>query len=306
VILQKFHEIAISHTENIVFMSFTTFIQPKEAFDHLTDASYLFIDCSYALSSGGGASDWGRIEFEKGHIPGAIYADLHHDLSGNIQPGVSGRHPLPQKEDLVRFFSSAGIHDATQVVVYDATAGFMAAARLWWLLKWAGHTNVAVLAGGKKAWSEQGFPLTTAITTPAAKVFTPHFNDELLATADEVVASIGKGNEHTCLIDSRTADRYAGQNETIDPVAGHIPTAISKPFNTQINQQGGVPDPAVLQQHFASDFNKEQVIFYCGSGVTAAFNVLLAVHAGFPFPQLYAGSWSEWITDANRQVIAGE
>lgn len=287
-------------------MSFTTFITPTEAFDHLTDSSYLFIDCSYALSASGGASDWGQTAFNNGHIPGALYADLHHDLSGEIRQGISGRHPLPQKEDLVRFFSASGIDDSTQVIVYDAGAGFMAAARLWWLLKWAGHDKVAVLAGGTKAWSEQGFPLTTTITTPTAKTFIPHFNDELLASADEVLALLENGNEHSCLIDSRAADRYAGQNETIDPVAGHIPTAISKPFNSQINQQGVVPDPAILQQHFADDFKKEQVIFYCGSGVTAAFNILLAVHAGFPFPKLYAGSWSEWIANAERPVVQGE
>ncbi|KAA2240354.1 sulfurtransferase [Chitinophaga agrisoli] len=279
-------------------MSYHTFIAPAAAFENLQNPDYRFVDCSYALAD----KSWGRNEFNKAHIPGAIYADLHDDLSGTITPGVTGRHPLPGKEELVQRLYTFGIDSNTQVVAYDSTAGFMAAARLWWLLKWAGHENVAVLAGGKQAWDEQGFPLTSEIISPAPKVFNANFHDELLADADEVAALVNSGNYNGCLIDSRTADRYAGQNETIDPVAGHIPTAISKPFNAQLNAQGGVADAAVLKEHFAPDFAKGEVIFYCGSGVTAAFNVLLAVHAGYTFPKLYAGSWSEWITDPQRPV----
>ncbi len=279
-------------------MSYHTFIQPAVAFENLHNPNFRFIDCSYALAD----KNWGRNEFNKGHIPGAVYADLHDDLSGAITAGVTGRHPLPEKEALVQRLSSFGIDSNTQVVAYDSTAGFMAAARLWWLLRWAGHEHVAVLAGGKQAWQEQGFPLTNEATTPASKVFTANFRDELLADADEVAALVNSGNYKGCIVDSRTADRYAGQNETIDPVAGHIPTAISKPFNAQVNAQGGVADPAVLKEHFAPDFAKGEVIFYCGSGVTAAFNVLLAAHAGYALPKLYAGSWSEWITDPQRPV----
>jgi thiosulfate/3-mercaptopyruvate sulfurtransferase len=143
----------------------------------------------------------------------------------------------------------------------------------------------------------------TADSKPVhSKEFIAKFNDNMLASAAEVMASIEAGN--TCLIDSRTADRYAGQNETIDPVAGHIPTALSKPFNAKIDG-AGVAEPSVYKEHFKEEFAKGNVVFYCGSGVTAAYNVLLAVYAGYPLPKLYAGSWSEWITDPSRPIVTG-
>ncbi|WPQ64250.1 sulfurtransferase [Chitinophaga sancti] len=276
-------------------MSYTTFIQPKEALENLQDPNFLFVDCSYSLAD----KKWGVEEYKKAHIPGAVYADLHYDLSGEIIAGKTSRHPLPRKEALVKTLSKLGIDENVQVVVYDATAGFMAAARMWWLLRWAGHEKVAVLNGGKAVWAAAGYPLTGDIMPLQPKQFVGNFNDSMLASVSEVMASIEAGN--TCLIDSRTADRYAGQNETIDPVAGHIPTAISKPFNAQIGAEG-VAAPAVYKDHFKEEFAKGDVVFYCGSGVTAAYNVLLSVYAGYPFPKLYAGSWSEWITDPARPV----
>lgn len=279
-------------------MSYTTFIQPQQAVEHLHNPNFLFIDCSYSLAD----KNWGKEEYIKAHIPGALYADLHNDLSGEIIAGKTSRHPLPQKEALVKFFSKLGIDENVQVVAYDATAGFMAAARLWWLLRWAGHEKAAVLNGGKNGWAAQGCPLTAETSAVHPKEFVAKFNDDMLASVMEVMASIEAGN--SCLIDSRTADRYAGQNETIDPVAGHIPTAISKPFNAQINE-AGVASSSVYKEHFKEAYAKGNVVFYCGSGVTAAFNVLLAVYAGYPFPRLYAGSWSEWITDPARPVAQG-
>jgi thiosulfate/3-mercaptopyruvate sulfurtransferase len=280
-------------------MSYTTFIQPKEAAENLNNPNFLFIDCSYSLAD----KSWGATEYNKAHIPGALYADLHDDLSGEIIAGKTSRHPLPQKDALVQLFSTLGIDKNIQVVAYDATAGFMAAARLWWLLRWVGHEKVAVLNGGKGAWVAAGYPLTAEIKASQPKEFVANFNDALLASAAEVLASIEAGN--TCLIDSRTADRYAGQNETIDPVAGHIPTAISKPFNSKIGADG-VAEPSVYKDHFKEEYAKGNVVFYCGSGVTAAYNVLLTAYAGYPMPKLYAGSWSEWITDASRPIVKGE
>ena len=279
-------------------MSYTTFIQPTEAFQNLQNPDFLFVDCSYALAD----KSWGVEEYKKAHIPGSLYADLHDDLSGEIITGKTSRHPLPQKEALVQFFSKLGIDKNIQVVAYDATAGFMAAARLWWLLRWAGHEKVAVLNGGKGAWHTAGYPLTTEIKPAQPKEFIANFNDAMLASAAEVMASIKTGNN--CLIDSRTADRYAGQNETIDPIAGHIPTAISKPFNAKIGSTGA-GDASVYKELFKDEYAKGNVVFYCGSGVTAAYNVLLSVYGGYPFPKLYAGSWSEWITDATRPVATG-
>jgi thiosulfate/3-mercaptopyruvate sulfurtransferase len=280
-------------------MSYTNFVKQAEAHALVNTPGVLFIDCSFALND----KEWGRKEYEKAHIPGALYADLDKDLSGPVVPGKTGRHPLPEKKALEARFASWGITPTTQVIAYDAGAGFMAAARLWWLLKWAGHEQAAVLDGGKKVWSEQGYPLESAVVTPAAATFTAHYDDALLADAGAVLRATGENG--SCVIDSRTADRYAGQNETIDPVAGHIPEAISRPFNANITAEGVVAGQEVVRNYFAADFSKEDVIFYCGSGVTAAFNVLLANYAGYAMPKLYAGSWSEWITDEGRPVAVG-
>jgi thiosulfate/3-mercaptopyruvate sulfurtransferase len=280
-------------------MSYTNFVKTAEAKALINAPDVIFIDCSFALND----KEWGRKEYEQSHIPGALYADLDKDLSGKIISGVTGRHPLPDKKELEAKIGSWGITPTTQVITYDAGAGFMAAARLWWLLKWAGHDQVAVLDGGKKVWAENGFPLESGTVTPVAQPFVAHYNDALLATADDVLKATREPG--SCVIDSRTADRYAGQNETIDPVAGHIPEAISRPFNANITPEGVIAGQEVVRDHFAADFAKEDVIFYCGSGVTAAFNVLLSVYAGYPLPKLYAGSWSEWITDAERPVTVG-
>lgn len=280
-------------------MSYTNFVKPAEAQVLVNTPDVLFIDCSFALND----KEWGRKEYEQSHIPGAIYADLDKDLSGAIIAGVTGRHPLPEKRDLEAKFAAWGIAPTTQVIAYDAGAGFMAAARLWWLLKWAGHEKAAVLDGGKKVWAGMGFPLESGVVSPKAGTFTAHFNDSMLASAEEVMVATAKHG--SCVIDSRTADRYAGQNETIDPVAGHIPEAISRPFNANITSDGVVAGQETVMAYFAADFAKEDVIFYCGSGVTAAFNVLLSAYAGYPLPKLYAGSWSEWITDPGRPVAVG-
>ncbi|MET1055375.1 MAG: sulfurtransferase [Pedobacter sp.] len=275
-------------------MKYTTFITAEEAKENLENPDFLFIDCSYALADG----QWGLKEYKKSHIPGAIYADLHDDLSGAIVPGQTGRHPLPAKEELIATLSRFGIEPTTQVVAYDMQSGAMAAARLWWLLKWSGHENAAVLSGGKSYWEKSSFPLSSEETERPETQFSANFNDAFLVQSDDVLGEISKAG--SCIIDSRTNDRYQGQNETIDPVAGHIPTAISKPFNSLLNPEGMIDDETKLDEYF-----KEipvDAVFYCGSGVTAAFNILLFVHSRQAFPKLYAGSWSEWITDKKRPL----
>jgi thiosulfate/3-mercaptopyruvate sulfurtransferase len=277
-------------------MNFTDFISVDEAYLNLDNPDYIFIDCSFLLTD----KNWGYEKYAKGHIPGAVYVDLEKDLSGKIIPGVTGRHPLPQKNDLIHLFSSLGINQNKQVVAYDAVSGYMAAARLWWLLKWAGHDAVAVLNGGKKYWISKNLPISDQITLPSQVAFTANFQDRYLASSNEMLelSEMHSG----CLIDSRTHDRYLGQNETIDPVAGHIPTAISKPFNINIGGDGLIERKLKLRDFFNEPALKKNVVFYCGSGVTAAFNILLYVYAGYSFPKLYAGSWSEWITDVNRPI----
>jgi thiosulfate/3-mercaptopyruvate sulfurtransferase len=275
-------------------MKYTTFITAEEAKKNLENPDFLFIDCSYALADG----QWGRSEYEKSHIPNAIYADLHDDLSGAIVPGTTGRHPLPSKEELIATFSAFGIEKKTQVVAYDLQSGAMAAGRLWWLLQYSGHENVAVLSGGKSYWEKSGFPLSHENTERNETTFHADFNDGFLVHSDDVLKEIERID--SCIIDSRTNDRYQGQNETIDPVAGHIPTAVSKPFNSLLNQDGMIDEDAKIDAYFKDV--PGDAVFYCGSGVTAAFNILLYVHSGKAFPKLYAGSWSEWITDQSRPL----
>ncbi len=277
-------------------MNFTNFISVDEAFKNLDNVGYIFIDCSFSLAD----KNWGYEEYTKGHIPGAVYVDLEKNLSGKIIQGVTGRHPLPQKNELVHLFSLLGITKNKQVVAYDAVGGYMAAARLWWILKWAGHDAVAVLNGGGKYWISRHLPITDKVTLPTPAEFKANFRDEYLANTNDVLELLAINNG--CLVDSRTHDRYLGENETIDPVAGHIPTAISKPFNINISPDGLVEKESVLTDFFKEPASMENVVFYCGSGVTAAFNVLLYVCAGYPFPKLYAGSWSEWITDSGRPI----
>jgi thiosulfate/3-mercaptopyruvate sulfurtransferase len=277
-------------------MNFTDFISVDEAYKNLGNPDYIFIDCSFLLTD----KNWGYEEYTKGHIPGAVYVDLEKDLSGKIMQGVTGRHPLPQKIELINLFSSLGINKNKQVVAYDSVSGYMAAARLWWLLKWAGHDFVAVLNGGKKYWTSKNLPISNKITIPSPVEFKANFQDRYLASSNEVLELSAMNNG--CIIDSRTHDRYLGENETIDPVAGHIPTAISKPFNINIGVDGLIERNLKLKDFFKESASKKNIVFYCGSGVTAAFNVLLYVYAGYSFPKLYAGSWSEWITDSNRPI----
>lgn len=276
-------------------MNYTTFITAAEAEKNLGNPDFLFVDCSYALADG----QWGLNEYEKSHIPGAVYADLHNDLSGVIVAGQTGRHPLPSKQALIATLSGFEIDHHTQVVAYDMQSGAMAAARLWWLLQWSGHENVAVLSGGKSHWEKKGLPLTTAKTERNETQFCADFNDKFLVQSDEVLRGIAQAG--SCIIDSRTNDRYQGQNETIDPVAGHIPTAISKPFNNLLSPEGMIDDHSKIDEYFKGI--PEDAVFYCGSGVTATFNILLFVHSRKSFPKLYAGSWSEWITDPGRPVF---
>jgi thiosulfate/3-mercaptopyruvate sulfurtransferase len=221
-------------------------------------------------------------------------------------PGLTGRHPLPEKHVLVETFSRLGISNHSQVVVYDNQAGQMAAARLWWLLKWAGHLAVAVLDGGFQRWQALNLPVESMEHHNRPAVFHAEFADELVFSADEVLKITS--DPTFALIDSRAADRYRGENETIDPIAGHIPGAISMPFSENISADGKLKPPPELRRRFepvAGSIPAARTVFYCGSGVTATQNILAYVHAGNPMPRLYAGSWSDWITHKERPVVRG-
>lgn len=283
-------------------MNYTAIVTPEEASLHLEDPTWVFIDCRFSLSD----PNIGFSQYRKEHIKDALYADLNKNMSGEIIHGTTGRHPLPQKEKLISLFSQYGIDSHVQVVVYDDCSGSMAASRLWWLLKWAGHDAVAVLDGGFKYWKLLGFPCSKAVEKKRVRYMSPSFRDEFIFNTSDIVRAI---KNKTCyLLDSRSLDRFKGKNETIDPIAGHIPGAISVPFVENLDENGKFKPLDILKERFqklVQDKCPEQIIFYCGSGVTATHNILAFFACGMGMPRLYVGSWSEWTTNPERPVEKG-
>jgi thiosulfate/3-mercaptopyruvate sulfurtransferase len=279
------------------------------------------IDCRFDLAN----PDAGARAYLAGHIPGARYADLNRDLSAPRSES-SGRHPLPAADRFAKRLEELGVGNDTQVVAYDESNGSFAA-RLWWLLRWLGHTRVAVLDGGIKAWIAAGGALeageaspTTAqssphaqptpaapISPPAASSPAPHFAPRPDATAAVTAAEVAAAlrDPATLLVDARAAERYAGKVEPIDPVAGHIPGAVNHPFSTNLAADGRFLPAAELQASWRERLagrDPRRVIAMCGSGVTACHNLLSLEIAGLSGAKLYAGSWSEWIRDPARPV----
>lgn len=279
-------------------MNYTTLISTAELAPHLDDPDWAIFDGRFSLAD----SERGRRAYVQAHIPGAIYAHLNEDLSGSIMPGVTGRHPLPAIDSLTATFSQWGIDNRVQVIAYDDSGGGMAA-RLWWLLRWLGHDVVAVLDGDWRKWQREGRPTRDGIAIRSARRFVPQPRSELLVSTDDVERRVHSPDFK--LFDSRTADRFRGENETIDPIAGHIPGAISAPYPDNLNPDGSFRSDEELQARFTTLLGEtpaEQTAFYCGSGVTAAQNILVVKHVGLGDAKLYAGSWSEWITKPQRPI----
>ena len=279
-------------------MKHNTFIDAAVLREHLGQPHWRIIDCRFSLAD----TEAGRRAYRAAHLPGALYAQLDEDLSSPHIPGQTGRHPLPRPEVAAERFSAWGIGPDTQVVVYDDMAGGIAA-RLWWMLRWLGHEAVAVLDGGWQAWQAAGYPTDAVVPAPVAAKFTPRPRPELWIDA-AAVEQIRHSPQHR-LIDSRTPERYRGEVEPIDPVAGHIPGALNLPHPGNIGPDGKLLPPDAQRQRFQAalgDTPPERTAFYCGSGVTACFNILAYRHAGLGEALLYPGSWSEWITDAQREV----
>jgi thiosulfate/3-mercaptopyruvate sulfurtransferase len=241
----------------------------------------------------------GHGEYVKGHIPGARYVDLETALAA--PPGPHGRHPLPDPEVFGAAMRAAGVSKDADVAVYDGWNGW-GAARAWWLLRWAGHARVRVLDGGLAAWQAAGLPLSTEEPAPGEGDFEPSLGALPLLDADAAAALARRG----LLLDARAAERYRGETEPIDPVAGHIPGALNAPTTENVGLDGRFRAPAVLAERFAALGAEPgtEVGVYCGSGVSAAHEILALAVAGIP-AALYVGSWSEWSADPTRPVATG-
>ena len=299
-------------------MAFTTLIDVDSLRTLLGKPGVVVLDCRFDLAR----PEAGREAYRRGHIPGARHLDLNRDLSAPVSP-VSGRHPLPDPRALLARLAALGVLAGTQAVVYDeSNASF--AARAWWLMRWLGHPQVAVLDGGFSAWQRSGGGIETGDSDGASPPATPArpagqgtaagivgrtsttpvpVDRRAALDADELIAALE--DPRTLLIDARAPERFAGTVEPIDPVAGHVPGAVNHPFATNLRTDGHFLAPRELERRWRERLggrSAADVVVMCGSGVTACHNLLALEHAGLPGARLYAGSWSEWIRDPKRPV----
>jgi thiosulfate/3-mercaptopyruvate sulfurtransferase len=249
---------------------------------------------------------YGQRSYANGHIAGACFADLERDLSGPVSKGKTGRHPLPDAQTLVERLQYWGINADSDVVLYDDGPGAFAA-HAWWLLVWLGKRDgVFILDGGLKAWHAAGLPLSLDAPDKKPGHFTGQPDDSLVLSADHLQDRLG--DPEMTLIDARAEARFRGEVEPIDPVAGHIPGAQCAAFTDNLGPDGKFLPVDELKQRFATQLRgraPEQLVAYCGSGVTACHNLFALCLAGYPLGGLYAGSWSDWITDPQRGVATG-
>ena len=281
-------------------MNYTTLISTENLNQKLNNANWIIIDCSFSLAD----PEAGSKTYRMGHIPSARYAHLDNDLSSAITD-YTGRHPLPDFDILATKLGQWGISNKHQVIVYDNANGAFAG-RLWWLMRCLGHDSVAVLDGGISQWQRQALPLTTTLPMIKPKSFRAYINHSSWLDATQIAN--GLATKNIKLIDVRTAERFRGEQEPIDPVAGHIPYAINRPFQLNLDNHGLFLPGNVLRQQFMDllgTTRPKQTVHMCGSGVTACHNLLAMEHAGLTGSKLYAGSWSEWITNPNRSIAIG-
>jgi len=280
--------------------AFTTLIDAGSLAGLLGREDLALFDCRFEL----GKPQWGEAEYAKEHIPGAQYLHLDRDLSSVIT-AHSGRHPLPDPQAFARRIGELGAGPGMQIVAYDQGNGAHAA-RLWWLARWIGARQVAVLDGGLAAWRAAKLPLETSRQVPPARVMPVSLAADVMvdvAAVDELRRRPG-----TLLVDARGADRFAGRNETIDPVAGHVPGARNHPFTGNLGADGKFLPAEALRRRWQVLLGAQPasaVVAMCGSGVTACHNLLALEHAGLGGGRLYGGSWSEWIRDPRRPVATG-
>ncbi len=275
---------------------FSTLIEAGELASRLDDAQWIIFDCRHDLAD----SEAGRRAYRESHIPGARFAHLDENLAGSAT-GKNGRHPLPDPQTFGDWLGTNGMNHAKQAVAYDDAGGIFAS-RLWWLLRWLGHDAVAVLDGGLQAWRAAGLPLTAA--TPS--VVPAHFAAApVLTPVDAAWIASHLQQPQTHIIDARSPDRYRGENETLDPVGGHIPGALNRFFKRNLDESGHFKLAAELHAEFTDLLHgaaPQTVVHQCGSGVTACHNLLAMEIAGLHGSRLYPGSWSEWCSDPRRPV----
>lgn len=258
-------------------------VTPQWLKEHLHDEQLVIVDCRFAL----GKPEAGLEEYRKDHIPGALYFHLEHDLSAP-KGKHGGRHPLPDPQALAALFSRSGIDGHTTVIAYDDQEMAMAG-RLWWLLRYMGHDKVAVLDGGYTAWKQAGYEVTAEIPAPRPRTFVPHVRTDMLVDNQDV----RERSEQTVLLDSRAGERYRGEQEALDPKAGHIPGAEHFFYKENLASDKTMLPVETLKERIAP-FEGKEIIVYCGSGVTACTNLLALHAAGRTDAKLYAGSWSDW------------
>jgi len=283
-------------------MIYTSIINVQDLAEHISDSNWVIVDCRFDLADPEAA----KLRYNKSHLPKAVYAHLDEDLCGEIIPGLTGRHPLPIVEDFVERLSKWGITSGIQVVTYDDKGGALAAGRLWWMLRWLGHEAVAVLNGGWQHWVDKKLPIENGIMRRSPKTFTPSVRSNLIVNAKEVIEMTA--DPDSLVFDSRVLERYRGEYEPIDPIAGHIPGAKLASHPDVLNTDGLFLPRDTLNEHFSTllgDVPVEKTAFYCGSGVTAVQNILGLHYSGLGEAKLYAGSWSEWITDPGRPIETG-
>jgi len=284
---------------------FKTLISTDVLAARLADPLWVVVDCRFKLDD----AEWGEREWQVAHIPGAAYAHLDRDLSGP-KTGTNGRHPLPDVDVAARTFGRFGITGGKQVVAYDQDNG-MFASRLWWLLRWLGHDAVGVLDGGFAKWIAEGREVSVA----AESREDPRHSEVAFRAAPRRDMTIGisdlLAHAHDSdwrMLDARAPERYRGEVEPIDPVAGHIPGATSYFFQRNLDEHGTLRTPEDLRARFAPYINGIEpghIVCYCGSGVQASQNLLALEHAGVSGARLYPGSWSEWVSDRSRPIESG-
>jgi thiosulfate/3-mercaptopyruvate sulfurtransferase len=281
-------------------MIYDTLISTGDLAQQLNDGRFVIVDCRHNLVD----VDAGERAYLDAHIPGARFMHMDRDLSG-VKTGRNGRHPLPDPQVLAAKLGAAGIDASKQVVAYDQNSG-MWASRLWWLLRWLGHDAVAVLDGGLDKWLAEDRPTSKLEPNPHAAGFVSK-PLQPVASAEQILRHLDDGT--LFVLDARASERYRGEIEPMDPVAGHIPGARNRPYTENIATEGTFKPAALLRAEFEALLGGRSlstVVHQCGSGVTACHNVLAMAVAGLPGSRLYPGSWSEWVADPARPVARGD